>query len=210
MRPSNSLIIHPVALPFPQFGLLSHVSSLRLSPGHSVLVLTLSSAVHASLFSPCLLVVDTSICAISPLGVSVRCVICGIFFFLPGYVVLWDSKTPHRPTSERLSWCLETSPPSQLPPWDGSPSLTLLSLFLYFIFFPTSFRREWTSFLGAWCSLPAFRSCFVEFAQCGNDLSMSCGKEIGLPILFFCRLRLWKIIKEMAIQDHLTCLLRNL
>ena len=134
MRPSNSLRIHPVALPFPQFGLLSHVSSLRLSPGHSVLVLILSSAVHASLFSPCLLVVDTSICATSPLGVAVRCVICGIFF-LPGYVALWDSKTPHRPTSERLSWCLETSPPSQLPPWDGSPSLTLLSLFLSFIFF---------------------------------------------------------------------------
>ena len=68
------------------------------------------------------------------LGVAVRCVFW-VFFFSPlGYVALWDFKTPHRPTSERLSWCLETSPPSQLLPWDGSPSLTLLSLFVFYIF----------------------------------------------------------------------------
>ena len=41
---------------------------------------------------------------------------------------------PHRPAGERVSWCLETSPLSQLPPWDRSPSLTLMSLFLSFIF----------------------------------------------------------------------------
>ena len=28
----------------------------------------------------------------------------------------------------------------RLPSWDGTPSLPLLSLFLFFIFFPTSFR----------------------------------------------------------------------
>ena len=60
---------------------------------------------------------------------------------------------------------METSPPSQLPPRDGSLSLTLLSLFLSFIFCPISFRREWATFLGAWCPLQAFRSCFVEVAQ---------------------------------------------
>ena len=52
---------------------------------------------------------------------------------------------------ERVPWCLETSP-SRLPPQDGSLSLTLLSLFLSFVFCPTSFRREWAAFLGAWCS----------------------------------------------------------
>ena len=177
-------------------------------------------------------------------------------------------KLPNRSSSERLSWCLETSPPSQLPPWDRSPSLTLLSLFLSFkfcpaaaakslqscptlwdpidgsppgspiprilqartlewvaisfsnawkwkvkgkslsyvrpsatpwtaafqappsmgfsrqeywsgvplpspIFCPTSFQRDWAVFLGTWCPLPAFRSCFVEFAQRSNNLSMN-------------------------------------
>ena len=33
--------------------------------------------------------------------------------------------------------------------WDGSPSLSLLSLFLSFIFFPTAFQRQWAAFLGA-------------------------------------------------------------
>ena len=40
------------------------ISSLRLLSGHSGLVLTLSNAVHTSLSSPCLLVVDTSVHAI--------------------------------------------------------------------------------------------------------------------------------------------------
>ena len=37
----------------------------------------------------------------------------------------------------------------RLPSWDRAPSLPLLSLFLFFIFFPTSFRRQWDAFLGA-------------------------------------------------------------
>ena len=98
----------------------------------------------------------------------------GFYFFSPPtYVALWDSKAHNRPTSERVSWCLGTSPPLQLPLWDGSPSLTLLSLFLSFIFCPTSFWREWAACLGAWCPLPAFRNCFVEFAQRSNDLLMN-------------------------------------
>ena len=61
----------------------------------------------------------------------------------------------------------------RLPSWDRSPSLSLLSLFLSFIFCPTSFRRQWAAFLGAWCPLPALRSCFVEFAQRSNVLLMN-------------------------------------
>ena len=38
---------------------------------------------------------------------------------------------------------------------------------------PHSFWREWAAFLGAWCPLPVFRRCFVEFAQHSNDLLMS-------------------------------------
>ena len=65
----------------------------------------------------------------------------------------------------------------RLPSWDRSPSLPLLSLLLSFIFFPTFFRRQWAAFLGAWCPLPAFRSCLVEFAQLSNVLSMNLSGE---------------------------------
>ena len=61
----------------------------------------------------------------------------------------------------------------RLPSWDRAPSLPLLSLFLSFIFFPTSFPRQWAAFLGAWCPLPEFRSCFVEFTQRLNVLLMN-------------------------------------
>ena len=153
---------------------LAHFSSLRLSSRHSGPVLTLSNVACASLFSPCLLVMDVSIWVTSPLGVAIRCVICGFYlFFPPSYFALWDSKTPHRPAGERVSWCLETSPPSQLPLRDGSPSLTLLFLFLSFIFCPISFWREWAAFMAAWCPLPVFRSCFVAVAQHSNDLLMN-------------------------------------
>ena len=163
---------------YPQFGLLSHVSSLRLSSGHSGPAPTLSNAARTSLLSPNLVLADASIWATYLLGVAIRHVICVVLFiylfiFPPGYVALWDSQTPHRPTGERVSWCLKTSSLLWLPPWDGTPSLTLLSLFLCFILCPTSFWRQWTAFMGAWCLLPEFRSCFVEFAQCSNDLSMN-------------------------------------
>ena len=129
---------------YPTFGLPSHISFLRLSSGHSGPVLTLSNAACTSLFSPRLLVADASSCATSPLGVVVRHVICGFYLFvcLFSLLVMLPSeipKLPHRPTSVRVSWCLETSPLSRLPPWDGSLSLTLLSLFLSFIFCPSSF-----------------------------------------------------------------------
>ena len=120
------------------------------------------------------------------LGVAVKHMICGfdLFIFPPSYVALWDSKARYRPTGESVSWYLEASLFLRLPYWDGSPSLPLLSLFLSFIFCPTSFWRQWAAFLGAWCPLPAFRSCFVEFAQLSNVLSMNLGGESGLPILF--------------------------
>ena len=64
-----------LSLAIPQFGLLSHINTLRLSSGHSGPVLTLSNAAHASQFSPCLLVVDTSVWATSPSRSS--CGSCG-------------------------------------------------------------------------------------------------------------------------------------
>ena len=152
--------------------------------------LTLSNAAHASLFSPRLLVADASVWATSSLGVVVRHIICGFYVFFPsGYVALWDSKTPHRPAGERVPWCLETFL-LWLPPCDGSPSVTLLPLFLSFLFCPTSFWRQWAAFWGAWCPPPAFRSCFVVFAQSSNDLLMNLWGESGLSILFLHHLRI--------------------
>ena len=98
--------------------------------------------------APLLLVADASLWGTSLLGVAVRHVICGVFFFSPGYVALQDSETPHRPAGERVSWCLETSPLLRLSFRDRSLTLTLLSLFLSFIFCPTSFRRQWADFMG--------------------------------------------------------------
>ena len=146
-------IFFPPSLAIPRFGLLYHFSSLRLPSGHPRAVLTLSNSACPSLFSPCLLVMDVSVWVTSPLGVAIRCIICGFYlfiFFPPRYVALWDSKTLHRPASERVSWCLET-PLLRLPPQDGYPSLTLLSLFLSFVFCPTSFSQQRAAFLGAWC-----------------------------------------------------------
>ena len=51
-----------------------------------------------------------------------------LLLFPPSYVAFWDSKTPHRPSCERVSYCVEASPPSWLPHHDRSPFLTLLSL----------------------------------------------------------------------------------
>ena len=91
-----------LSLAIPQFGLLSHISSFRLPSGHSVLVLTLSNVARASLFSPLLLVADASICAIFPLGIDVRHIICGFYlfvclFFLP---VMLPSEIPKLPTNQ--------------------------------------------------------------------------------------------------------------
>ena len=96
-----------------------------------------------------------------------------------------DLKTSPRPASERVSWCLEL-PLLGLPSQDRFPSLTLLSLFLSFIFCPTSFLRQWAAFPGAWCLLLMIRSCFVEFAQRSNVLLMNLWgrKSCSRPVLF--------------------------
>ena len=93
---SLSLFIFSFSLAIPQFGLLSHIRSLRFPSGHSGPVLTLSNAACTSLFSPHLLVVDASIWATPPLGFVVRHVIYGFYlFFLP---VMLPSEIPKLPT----------------------------------------------------------------------------------------------------------------
>ena len=113
-----------------QFKLLSHVSSLRLPSGYSGLVLTLSNAACSSPFSPYLLVLDVSIWGTFLLGVAFRHVkACGFYlFFLPVRLSSEIRKLPPDPPVRGFPgvWKL---PVLRLPSRDGSPSLTLLSLF---------------------------------------------------------------------------------
>ena len=131
----------------------------------------------------------------SPLAVAVRCRFCGCFLLLffppPNYVAFWDSQTPYRPTCESISYCVETSPLSWLPPQDGSPSLNLLSPFLSFIFCPTSSWREWTAFWvhGVLCQRPEV--VFWNFLGVQMFFRWICEGENGFPILFFHHLSHW-------------------
>ena len=144
--PVNSLSL---SLAIPQFKLLSQVSSLRLPSGLSGPLLTLSNATGSSPVSPHLLVADVGIWGTFLLGVAFRHVICGFYlFFLPVRLPSEIQKLPPGLPVRGFPgvWKL---PLSWLPSWDGSPSLALLSLFLPFIFCPTSFQRQWAAFLGA-------------------------------------------------------------
>ena len=166
-------LIFSLSLAILQFKLLSHISSLRLPSGHSGPVLTLSNAAHSSPFHPHLLVVDAGIWGTFLLGFAFRHVIWGFYlFFLPVRLPSEIWKLPPDPPVRGFPgvWKL---PLLRLPSLDRSPSLALLFLFLSFIFCPTSFQRQWAAFLGAWCPLPAFRSCSVKFAQRSNVLSMN-------------------------------------
>ena len=98
------------------------------------------------------------------------------------------------------------------PSRDGAPSPPPLSPFLSFIFFPTCFWRQWSAFLVAWCPLPAYRSCFVEFAQRWNVLLRNLwGRKwsshpIPPPSLQFLQnWCFWTIVLEKILESPLDC-----
>ena len=94
---------------------------------------------RSSPFRPHSLVADASVWGTFLLGVAFRHVICGFhLFFLP---VRLPSEIPKLPSDPPVRgfpgvWKL---PLLRFLSWDGSLSLALLSLFLSFIFCPTSF-----------------------------------------------------------------------
>ena len=59
-------------------------------------------------------------------------------------------------------------------PFPGRNSIppSFVSFFVFYIF-SYLLLKSWVAFLGAWCPLPAFRSCFVEFTRRLNALSMN-------------------------------------
>ena len=75
---------------------LSHISSLRLSSGHSGLVPTLRTddVPHTSLPSPHCLVNDTNIWATCPLAVAVRCAFCVFVIVFLFFLVMLPSEIP--------------------------------------------------------------------------------------------------------------------
>ena len=99
--------------------------------------------------------------------VVVRCVFCGFFFFFSSswlccplryqnsrQACLWESFLLCGNFSSFIT-----------PPKNGSPSLSLLSLFSSFILCPTSIWRDRAAFLHVWYPLRTFRSCSVKVTQ---------------------------------------------
>ena len=75
-------LIVSLSFAVPQFKLVTHKSSFRLSSGNSGLVLTLSNATHPSPIHPHLLVVDVGIWGTFLLEVVFRHIICGVYLFI--------------------------------------------------------------------------------------------------------------------------------
>ena len=67
--------------------------------------------------------------------------------------------------------------------WVSIPN-SFVSLFIFYILSYLLLKRM-GYFLGTWCPPPAFRSCFVEFAQRSNDLSMTLwvSPQLGMKVV---------------------------
>ena len=156
-----------VFLEFPQIGLLCHIRPLRLSSGHSNMVLTLRTYHVAHL-----LWADASVWFTSLLVIAVQYKFFGdFFFFFPVMLFSEFSKLPTDPNC-KFSYGVEISSPSWFPPLDRSPSLNPLSLILSFIFCPASFQTDWVGFLGNLVSSARIQKFFVEVAPHSDDILM--------------------------------------
>ena len=153
--------------------MLSHVSSPRLSSGHSGPVLTLSVQLACLPVQPPLTAGGHELLLCWDLWLGVYSV--GFFSFFFFFPVKLSFEVPKLPTDLLVRgfpgvWKL-------LLFYDSLPRtglhLELSSVFLSFIFCSTSFQRQWAALLGVWCPPPEFRSCFVVFAHRSNDLLMN-------------------------------------
>ena len=118
-------LIFSLSFAVPQFKMVTHKSSLRLSSGHSGLVLTLSNAARSSLFRPHLLVADAGVWGTFLLGVAFRHVICGV------YLLIYLFFLPVRLPSEIRK--LPPDPPVQDSPGRISVLSSFVSLFIFYV-----------------------------------------------------------------------------
>ena len=125
---------------------------------------------------------QTCVWATCPLGVVVRPIVCGFYLFI---------------LSSRLCCPLRFQNPQQTCRWDGflvfgtfssfttpSPGWVSIrnSFASLFIFYILSYLLSRTmGWLSGCLVSSAFRSCFVVFAQCSNDLSMNFGGRKWFP-----------------------------
>ena len=90
-------------------------------------------------------------------------------FFLP---VMLPSVLPRPGTDSAVrvfgNFSLFKTP---FPGWSSGPP-SFVPFFVFYIF-SYVLLKTWVAFLGIWCPLPAFRSCFVEFTRCLNALLMN-------------------------------------
>ena len=127
-------LIFSLSFAVPQFKLVTHKISLWLPSGNTGPVLTLSNAAHSSRFRPHLLVADAGIWVLFCWELLLGTLSVGfIYCSPPSHLALQDLKTSPRPTSARVSWCLETS--SIKTPFPGRVSVPSFFVSLYVLDF---------------------------------------------------------------------------
>ena len=100
-----------------------------------------------------------------------------LFIFPPHYVAFWQSKTPHRPASERVFWCLETSLFFNTPfPGRSSVPTSFVSLFIFYIF-SYLFSKTMGCFSG--CLMP---SASIQKLFCGIYSAFKCSLDEFLGV----------------------------
>ena len=131
--------------------------------------------------------IRTSVSPLFPLVVVVRHIFCVCFFFFSQLCChLKFQNSPQTHLWEGFLLCENISCfTTRSPGWVSIPKYFIFFFFFSsFIFCPASFWRDWVAFLGARCSPPVFRSCFVEVARLQMIFLWICEGESGLPVLF--------------------------
>ena len=187
----SSFFFSLLSLGIPQFGLLSHVSSLRLSSRHSGPVLTLSNAARASLFSPHLLVVDTSVWATSLLGVAVRHIICGFYLFIFSTQLYCPLRFQNSPqTNWQEGFLVFGNFSSFMTPSRGRVSVpnSFISFYLLYFVLPP-FEDNGLPFWVPGILHQCLEVVLWYLLSVQMIFRLICGGESGLPVLFLCHLR---------------------
>ena len=108
---------------------------------------------------------------------------CCCYFFFPSWLCcpLRFQNSPQTHLWEHFLLCGNfASFMSPSPGWVSIPK-SFVSVFVFYILSYFVLKRM-GCLLGAWCSLPVFKSCFVEIAQYSNDPLMNLlEKTPGLP-----------------------------